>query len=47
MEEAGYVPVRNPDAKADGHWRVGGKRQAVYAKKKLPPIDRLRAAREL
>jgi hypothetical protein len=47
MEEAGYVPVRNPDAKADGHWRVGGKRQAVYAKKKLPPIDRLRAARAL
>jgi hypothetical protein len=31
LETAGYVPVRNPDAK-DGLWRVDDRRQAIYAR---------------
>jgi hypothetical protein len=44
MEAAGYVPVRNPDAK-DGLWRVDGRRQVVYVKRELSPRDRLSAAK--
>jgi hypothetical protein len=43
LEDAGYAPVRNTDAK-DGLWKVGGKRQVIYAKATLPPHDRLQAA---
>ena len=39
MGECGYVPVRNTGAK-DGQWRVGGKRQTVYAKAELSIRDR-------
>lgn len=46
LERCGYVPVRNPDA-ADGLWKVGGKRQVIYAAASLDWADRLRAARDL
>ena len=46
MERCGYVPVRNPDAE-DGLWKVGGKRQAIYATASLDLADHLRAARDL
>ena len=46
LEDCGYVPVRNDDAK-DGLWMVRGKRQVVYAKADLPLRDRLRAVEEL
>ena len=43
LESAGYTPVRNPPP-TDGLWKVGGKRQAIYAKASLPVSDRLAAA---
>ena len=46
LEDIGYEPVRNDTAK-DGLWRVDGKRQAVYARRDLPPRDRLQAAHRL
>ena len=46
LEACGYVPVRN-DAAGDGLWRIGGKRQAVYAKKTLSAQERIAAARAL
>lgn len=47
MESAGYVPVRNPDAPADGLWKIKGRRRAVYARRELSPRDRLAAATAL
>lgn len=47
LEKSGYVPVRNPDAASDGHWKIGGVRQAVYASKTLAPSDQIARAREL
>jgi hypothetical protein len=46
LESRGYVPVRNPHAK-DGHWRVGGTRQAVYAKATMMLRDQIRVAEQL
>jgi hypothetical protein len=46
LESCGYVPVRNPYAK-DGHWRVGGVRQAVYAKATLTLRDQIGAVERL
>jgi hypothetical protein len=46
LEEAGYVPVYNRDAK-NGLWNVSNKRQAVYARSELPERDRILAVREL
>ena len=43
LEDCGYVAVRNADSK-DELWRVGGRRQVVYAKKELPLRDRIAAA---
>jgi predicted aminopeptidase len=37
--------IRNPAAK-DGHWKVNGKRQVIYAKAKLSVRDRFIAAYE-
>jgi hypothetical protein len=34
LDKAGYVPIANPDAK-DKLWRLGGKRCAIYAPKRL------------
>jgi hypothetical protein len=44
MEPCGYTPVRNPDAD-DGLWKIGGKRQTVYAKITLGLRDQIAAAR--
>jgi hypothetical protein len=38
--------MRNETA-ADGLWRIGGKRRAVYAKASLTLRDRIAAARRL
>ena len=46
MERVGYVPVRNPDA-SDGLFKLGDRRQAVYAKRALSPADQIRAARRI
>lgn len=46
FEEAGYVKVRNPDAK-DGMWKILGKRVVVYGQKKLSEQSRISAARQL
>lgn len=46
LEEAGYVPVRNPDAK-DGLWKVSGKRCAIYARHDLAVRDQHIAANRL
>jgi hypothetical protein len=43
FEACGYVVIRNTDAD-DGLWRVGGKRQAVYAKREMSHRDQLAAA---
>ena len=45
LEACGYVAVRNPHAK-DSHWKVGGKRQVIYAKVSLPLRDRFTAAND-
>jgi hypothetical protein len=47
MERCGYVPVRNPDATSDGHWKINGRRQAVYARHTLPLRAQIEAARLL
>lgn len=46
LEDAGYEPVRNTDAK-DGMWAVGRRRMVVYASRNLTLSDRLKAVREL
>jgi Family of unknown function (DUF5906) len=46
LEACGYVPVRNDYAK-DGLWKIGDRRQAVYAKKALSVRDRVAAATQL
>jgi hypothetical protein len=47
LDKCGYAPVRNPDAPADGDWKIGGKRQVVYGKKTLVLKDQISAARAL
>jgi hypothetical protein len=46
FEECGYVAVDNPDAK-DGLWRIGGKKQVVYANEAKSERDRVAAAKRL
>jgi hypothetical protein len=46
LAEVGYTPIHNRDAK-DGLWKVGSKRQAIYAKAELAERARILAAREL
>lgn len=46
LERVGYVPVRNPDAE-DGLFKLGGRRQAIYAQRELALADQVRAARRL
>jgi hypothetical protein len=43
MEAAGYVHVRNEGPK-DGLWKVGGRRQVIYARRELSQRERLAAA---
>ena len=47
LETADYIPVRNPDAPADGLWKIIGRRQAVYAHSGLSVAERIKAARTL
>lgn len=46
FEKCGYVPVRN-DAADDGLWKIGKRRQVVYAHATLTLRDRLAAAKKL
>jgi hypothetical protein len=46
LERVGYVPVRNPDAD-DGLFKIEGKRQAVYANKRVELSMQIRAARQV
>ena len=43
LEAVGYIAVHNAHAK-DGLWKVGGKRQVVYARKDMSERDRIKAA---
>jgi hypothetical protein len=47
LDKCGMVPVRNPDDNTDGRWKIGEKRQVVYAKKSLPKKDQILAARAI
>jgi uncharacterized protein DUF5906 len=47
LENCGYRAVNNPDAESDGLWRIDGRRQAVYAKVTLTPVEQLEAAKAL
>jgi hypothetical protein len=47
LERCGYVPVRNPDDVHDGQWKIGGRRQTVYARKNLSLRDQIAAAQAL
>jgi Family of unknown function (DUF5906) len=46
MEQVGYVPIRNGTAK-DGLWKIGNRRQAVYARVELSLRDQHAAATSL
>jgi hypothetical protein len=46
FEACGYTLVRNPDA-ADGLWKIGGKRQAVYGRQGVALDELIRATRKL
>jgi hypothetical protein len=46
LPRCGYVPVHKPGTKG-GLWRIGGKRQAVYARAELNPERQLDAAAKL
>jgi hypothetical protein len=46
FEKCGYGPVRNPNTK-DGLWRVGGKKQVIYAQVGLVTGDQYAAAAAL
>jgi hypothetical protein len=46
LHEAGYDPVRNPDAK-DGMWKIGDARCVVYSKRDLPVQEQIRAAQKV
>lgn len=46
LEAVGYVAVHSDSAK-DGLWKVGGKRQVIYAKKDMSTRDRIAAAERL
>jgi hypothetical protein len=46
LEDAGYVHARNPDDRRDGQWKVGLKRQTIYALSSLNDRERIIAARE-
>jgi hypothetical protein len=46
LEAAGYSPVRN-DSAVDGLWKLGSKRQTIYARKELSVRDRIVAATTL
>jgi hypothetical protein len=48
LQRCGYVLSPNPDAEqSGGYWIINGKRQAIYAREKLSPEQRLAAARAL
>jgi hypothetical protein len=46
LEKCGYEPVRN-DTADDTLWKIGGKRQVVYAHNSLSTQERISAARNL
>jgi hypothetical protein len=46
IESVGYVRVRSSTAE-DGLWKIGGKRQAIYARQELSLRDQIAAAIEL
>lgn len=46
LESVGYVPLRN-SAATDGLWKIGGRRQSLYVRKKLTVRDQHIAANQL
>src|SRR5262249_28343963 len=46
LEECGYTPVRNKNAK-DGLWKIRGRRQTVYAQSHMTPRDKMEQIRKL
>jgi hypothetical protein len=48
LEDSGYVPVINPNAKkSGGQWLIKGRRQTIYVDERLNAKQRLMAARKL
>jgi hypothetical protein len=47
MERNGYSPVYNDADKRDGQWKIGGKRQVIYAQTRLNVRERSEAVRKL
>jgi hypothetical protein len=47
MGDCGYVAVRNPDAPTDGLWKLGARRQVIYAKNELTERERMACASKL
>jgi hypothetical protein len=47
FEKCGYVPVRNPDDRHDGQWKINSRRQTIYAKATLSFRAQIEAARKL
>ena len=46
IEACGYQVIINPDAK-DGLWRIGGLRQAIYARREMRREEQLQAAQRM
>jgi hypothetical protein len=46
FEAIDYEPVRNPDAKSDGLWKVNYRRQVIYGRKGLSAGEKIDAARK-
>jgi hypothetical protein len=46
LDAVGYTRVRNPDDKSDGHWKIGGQCQTIYALSRLTERERIIAAQE-
>lgn len=46
FEAAGYIHVANPEAPADGRWRINGRKAVVYARATLPRQAQFEAIRK-
>ena len=43
LEKCSYSPLRNPDDKHDGQWKINGRRVTVYARSNVAIADRFKA----
>jgi hypothetical protein len=45
LSRCGYVSVHNPDRPQDGLWKIGDRRQTIYARAELDPQQQLKTAK--